>query len=61
MEVKIITEFSSDDLERKIAEFSSNNDIIDIKYSISDYILSEMRGVNHYTKHSALIMYKRRN
>lgn len=58
MKVKIITGFRSDDLEKEIAEFSVDKYIIDIKYSISDYVLSECNGLNHYTKYSALIMYK---
>lgn len=45
-------------LERKINEFTKNKEIIDIKYSISTYILNEKYYTNGGTNYSVLLIYK---
>ena len=45
-------------LERKINEFTKNKEIIDIKYSISTYILNEKYHTNGGTDYSVLLIYK---
>ena len=45
-------------LERKINEFTKNKEIIDIKYSISTYILNERYHTNGGTDYSVLLIYK---
>ena len=48
----------TEELEKRINEFTKNKEIIDIKYSISTYILNEKYHTNGGTDHSVLLIYK---
>lgn len=45
-------------LERKINEFIRNKEIIDIRYSISSYTLSDKYSSTGGTDYSVLLIYK---
>ena len=45
-------------LEKRINEFAKNKEIIDIRYSISSYALSDKYSSTEGTNYSALLIYK---
>lgn len=58
MKVGIIEAYNSKNFEEKVNLFIENREVIDIKYATTDYKKNGYSGVEYYSRHSALIIYK---
>ena len=58
MKIKIIERYNLYHFEEEINLFVQEHNVVDIKYSTTDYRKDGMRGREYYSRYSALIIYE---